>query len=31
MAPNLGLDWGTNANGCCISQFMFPLILMDVD
>jgi hypothetical protein len=31
MTPNLGLDWGTNANGCCISQFTFPLIPMDVD
>jgi len=31
MAPYLGLDRGTNANGCCISQFTFPLMSMDVD
>jgi hypothetical protein len=31
MALDLGLDRGTNANGCCICRFMFPLIPMDVD
>ncbi len=31
MAPYLGLDHRTNVGGCHISQFMFPLILMDVD